>query len=73
MQQLRLGKVEALYEEAMEVSSWKAPSDTPPLKSDNCAVQKAADVDNYSSAVARARVGDTNEGASHWTSKHKGC
>ena len=62
IQQLRLGKVETLYKEAMEVSHWKAPSNRPPLKPGSCAAQKAADVDNYSSAVAGARVRDTNEG-----------
>ena len=53
MKRLRQGYIQSLYNEAIQVSSWKAPTDMPHLKSSNSAAQLAADAENYRTAAAR--------------------
>ena len=53
MTRLRQGHIQSLYEEAMQVSSWKVPTDMPPLRSGNWAAQLAADADNFRTAAAQ--------------------
>ena len=50
---LRNGHIQSFYDEVMQISSWKSPTDRPPLKPGNMAVQLAADANNYRSAAAR--------------------
>ena len=53
MTRLRQGHIQSLYEKAKQVSSWKAPTGRPPLKSGNRAAQLVADGDNFRTAAAR--------------------
>lgn len=58
---LRGGHIEALFHEAMSVSSWSSRSHSNrPNRPGNRAAQDAADNDNYSAAIARASTASTS-------------
>jgi hypothetical protein len=58
---LRGGHIEALFHEAMSVSSWSTRSNSNrPNRPGNRAAQDAADNDNYSAAIARASTASTS-------------
>ena len=49
----RQGRIEELFQHAMQATSWASPEDRPP-RDENRAAQEAADNDSWRQAVSRA-------------------